>query len=364
MKRRIRLFVDGKILIKAPSGIGRYLEFMVNELSDQGVDVEIGLPAKLHDGYSFNAGIKLSIFNVGLLPLFLKWHFLILPTIHKQRNFDVFWGPAHRLPQALPSAIPSILTIHDLVWRKQKKTMRLVNYWAEALFMRASVEKASRVVCVSDSTRSDLIEYIPGSAHKSITILNAASNPGFCSEKPSNFFEAKKFILFVGTREPRKNLERLCEAFLKLPEKIHQNFKLVIAGRQGWNNVIIPDCHNIVIVDSPSSSNINWLYKSCEFVVFPSLYEGFGLPILEAHASGKAVVTSNISAMPEVGGKGCLYVNPYDTDSIRQALLNLFSDRGLLRSLEFEARRNVLGFSWYQSAKEFRQLLTDLTKVV
>lgn len=173
------------------------------------------------------------------------------------------------------------------------------------------------------------------------------------------------FLLFVGNFNPRKNLERLIRAFDRAKEEgiSHQ---LVIAGEQGWkfnrDSVLqgIEHHSDIRFIGYVPDEDMPALYSAAELFLFPTLYEGFGIPVLEAQACGTPVLTSNGSAMPEVCGESAVFVDPYDADSIAEGILSILNDPKLAASLTEKGLRNVQRFSWAASARRLDEIMESL----
>lgn len=176
------------------------------------------------------------------------------------------------------------------------------------------------------------------------------------------------FVLFVGNFNPRKNLERLIRAFDRAKEEgiPHQ---LVIAGEQGWkfdrDRALQRTKHSedIRFIGYVPDEDMPALYSAADLFVFPSLYEGFGIPVLEAQACGTPVLTSNGSALPEVGGEGAVYVDPYNIDDISNGILRSLQDATLAENLSKKGLENVQRFSWKKSAIRLNRIVEDAVKI-
>ena len=162
-----------------------------------------------------------------------------------------------------------------------------------------------------------------------------------------------QYILFVGTIEPRKNIHNMLRAYGSLPMELKQKYKFILVGNRGWGNIKLDK----LLVEYNLTSFVQWrsfvndqellaLYQNAYCLLFPSFYEGFGLPIVEAQSFGVPVITSNISSMPEVVGEGGLLVDPCSIESIKKALKSLLSDKLLRNSLSKKAMINAQRFSW------------------
>lgn len=274
-------------------------------------------------------------------------------------GLEAFWSPRHHLP--LLSGTPTVVTIHDLVWLKAPETMMRLNRILDALLMPRAVRQADLVIAVSNSTRRDLVEWRP-SAEPKIRVIPCA--PIFHPpELPSKPLIEPPYILFVGTFEPRKNLSRLLEAYAALRRTSPQTPNLVLAGGSGWRYDVtfvvtrlgLSNC--VKVLDSPRDEDLVSLYEHCLFLAAPSLYEGFGLPIVEAMAFGKPVVVGNTSSMPEVTGKGGLLVNPRSSESIANAMRQLLENPAFRDSMGARARDQAASFSWQKAADDTLTLI-------
>ena len=349
--RSIRIGVDARPLLHPKTGIGRYLAEIVNRL--QSAD---------HRLFLYGGTGKPKRWTTTLAAQ------LRYPQWVEADRLDVFWSPRHHLPLRL--GVPSVVTIHDMVWRRAPETMQIATYLMDAALMPLSLRRASAIVAVSQSTRSDLLQYYPGLADRISVIPEAPfvtpedlSHEGVEAPAVGN-----PEILFVGTFEARKNLDRLLQAFARLIRDPAINHKLVLAGRKGWK-VDVPQQietlglgGRVVIHENVDDDALAMLYGRCEFLVLPSIYEGFGLPLVEAMAFGKPVVTSSVSSMPEVGGEAALLVDPYSVESIEKAMHTLIENRRIYLDLSSKARQIAAGYSWDRAAAETLDVLESVAE--
>jgi len=175
-----------------------------------------------------------------------------------------------------------------------------------------------------------------------------------------------QYFLFVGTLEPRKNLENLLQAYSALQPAQRYQFKLVIAGAKGWGKGNIVEVVNrlnlqesVIITGYISEQDLSTLYAHARFLAMPSLYEGFGFPIIESMSLGVPVLTSNSSSMPEVAGDAALLVNPYDINSLSDGITSLLFNDDLHQRLASKAIENANRFTWYSSAKKMNQIFLE-----
>lgn len=361
----MKIGINARSLVNGLTGIGRYVYEMCWHLSASGHDLILYFPeppktklTQLPNAH-FRVGGARGRFSHVL------WGELVLPRLVAKDGVDVFWGPDHRLPLFLGSSIPCVLTIHDLVWLNAASTMRLRGWLAESVFTARSIRKADELVVDSNATCEALKAAFPKAVDKLNLVYPGLTMIGrVCSQTPStsvrNDYNINgPYALFVGTLEPRKNLMRLLHAYALLPAETMQACCLVIVGGAGWGQ---PDLRNLIaelgigqfvrLTGYVSDNQLADLYVNARLLVLPSLYEGFGFPIIEANAVGVPVLTSNLSSMPEVAGKAALLTNPYDVVGMADAIKKLVHDDDLHRSLAVEARSNAARFNWYKSAEK------------
>jgi glycosyltransferase involved in cell wall biosynthesis len=356
----MKIGVDARMLCKPTAGIGRFIIEIGQRIARINPDIIFYTPNNSGNHLSLN--IKASAWS-SLTPKSFEqfWAHTILPYSALRDKVEVFWAPSHRLPLFFNKKIAQVLTIHDLVWVQHPSTMKLPSWLLERIHMPYSISKADRVVAISDSTDRDLRQKFPKFQNKFSVI-----KPGF-----NNFFTMNdlhldndlatrdKYILFVGTFEPRKNLNRLMEAFSMLPMEIKSRHNLVIAGLDGWGGrkfgaQVKHDilAGRIKFLGYVSDEYLKYLYSNALFLTMPSLYEGFGLPILESMSFGVPVLTSDCSSMPEVSGDAAIFVNPSSTESIFDGLMKMIVDDNLRLTLSLNAKKNIENFSWDRCAKQ------------
>jgi glycosyltransferase involved in cell wall biosynthesis len=278
------------------------------------------------------------------------------PLRARRERPDLFWGPAHRLPIGLPPGTARVVTIHDLCWLRAPRTMRRSTRWLDRQLMPRALRQADRIIAVSRATRDDLLQAFPDCAGRISVVHEAAAAlpaPGPRTALPFT----GPFVLAVGTVEPRKNHARLIEAFARLPAALREHTSLVIAGARGWGTDA-PDTLaaragvRVHWITAPNDRTLATLYRHAELLALPSLYEGFGLPVLEALAHGTPALVGDNSSLPEVAGDAGLRVDAYDTQAISQGLAALLADTALRQRLGAAGRLQAARFSWDRAARE------------
>jgi glycosyltransferase involved in cell wall biosynthesis len=294
-------------------------------------------------------------------PRFQLWFQTALPMRMKKDRLDVFHGTFYRLPMVLP--VPGVLTVHDLsgLLRPELHTRKthLVNRMYPVF-----IRKAAAVIAVSGATAAELENRFPGTAEKTVVIHEAAdprlapvTDPGELRRVRLKYSLPERFILFLGTLEPRKNLAGLLDAFAIASPGIPHH--LVIAGALGWKTAVMEEKlaasslrDRILLTGRVPDEDVPGLLSLCEMFVYPSLYEGFGLPVLEAMACGAPVITSNVSSMPEVAGDAALLADPLSPGDLARAIESLARDGDLRRGISRKGLARAAGFSWLRAARE------------
>lgn len=262
---------------------------------------------------------------------------------------------------------PYIVTVHDLVrtcirFGKETVTERILL----KLDIRG-IKRASQVIADSQNTRNDLIKYLAIPDDRISVIYCGVDHSLF---KPYNIKPLdKRYILYVGSERPRKNLDRLFEAFAKLKTEFPE-LKLVKVGTPGRSETYrrntmrkldsLGITQDVIFIDFTSELELAYYYSSASLLAYPSLYEGFGLPPLEAMACGCPVVASNTSSLPEVMGEAGIMVDPYDTDSLAQAMREVLTNSKLRDDMVRKGLEQVKKFSWERAAEQTQERRDDV----
>ena len=262
------------------------------------------------------------------------WYLAALPR--RARGLDVLHCPSFRAP--LRSPVPLVVTVHDLAVLRHPEVF---NRWSRTygrLVVPGVVRAADRVIAVSEFTKRELVEVVGVSPDRIRVVPNAVAEP-FTSEGAA---AEGDYALTVGTIEPRKNLPRLFEAMKDV------GLELRVVGERGWgqSNVDV-GLHHFRFLGRVSDETLANLYRGARVFVYPSLYEGFGIPVLEAMACGVPVVTNRGGALEELTAGAAVLVDPHDPSSIRAGVEEALARRDELRSAGLERAR---GFSWAASA--------------
>ena len=365
-----RIVVNALQYKKNSSGIGILIRNLFGELSKiRSDDTTIILSM---DSPSFPAGKEIRIpyrYSQNLKRIFFQ-SFLFGNRFCKK---SVLLTTDSKVPFFLPQTCFMIPVITDLAVYRMPETYRRSRVLLWKLQYRYLIKRADYFLAISEFTKRDLMSLfdIPGNKID-VVYCGVSENmrPVTDHESQEALYKRynlpEKYILFVGNFNPRKNLERIIKAFDKVKEK-GITHKLVIAGGEGWKfdkqNSLkdVTYKEDILFLSYIPDDDMPVLYSCADLFLFPTLYEGFGIPILEAQACGIPVLTSRCSAMPEIGGQGALYVDPTNIDEICKGILSIINDSNLAAKLTQNGFENIKRFSWATSAQKLNEILEKVT---
>ncbi len=302
--------------------------------------------------------------NLRIMPFPRLWTHLRLSWEMAPCPPDLLFVPAHVLPIVHPRR--SVVTIHDLGYLYYPEAHRLLDRLYLDLSTRYNARAATHLIADSLATKRDLIEHYSIELNKITVVYPGYEEATFQPVRDGELIETVKvrydivgdYILFVGTLQPRKNLTRLIQAFSNLQSPI-SNIQLVIAGKKGWlYEKIFRQVEErglegrVVFTAYVPETDLPALLSGARLFVFPSLYEGFGLPVLEALACGTPVVCSNVSSLPEVAGDAAVLVDPLDVEEMTAAIERVLGDEKLRAGLIERGFEKAKKFSWEKCAHE------------
>jgi glycosyltransferase involved in cell wall biosynthesis len=347
------------------AGISHYVEQALLELGQidsrnrytvyttRGLDNEaLGLPA--------NFRVAPSHFPTINPRVRIPWEQLLAPALLRRSGAEIFHGVHSVVPFACP--VPSLVTVHDLAFIRFSQTFRAYNRAYLDLATRISVRKAARVLVVSEHTKREVVGLLGVPAERVIVTPNAP-RAHFRPPDPLALetFRAKKglperFVLYVGTLEPRKNLTTLLEAYAKVAA--HHDVPLIVGGGKGWlYDAVFQRLEalglreRVQFVGYIEEEELPLWYAAATVFVFPSIYEGFGMPPLEAMACGTPVIASNSSSLPEVVGDAGLMAPPHDANAFAEAIVRVLDDGALREALRERGLAQAARFTWRTTAE-------------
>ncbi|MCL0097700.1 glycosyltransferase family 4 protein [Dehalococcoidia bacterium] len=268
---------------------------------------------------------------------------------------------------ALSLKVPFVITVHDLARFKisfTRETLReRVGLWLD----KKGIRKAATILAVSEYTKRDLVSFLRIPPQKVMVIYNGIDHAifRFRNENPFDF----PYVIYVGSERPRKNLDRLLEAFARV-RRCFPELKLVKAGTEGRSKEFRARTlrkvaelglrREVIFLERVSDEELARYYSGALLLAYPSLYEGFGIPLLEAMACGCPVVASNTTSLPEVAGDAAILVNPYQVDEIAEAMRMVIKDEDLRARLIARGLERARAFSWSKTAEETHRVYQKL----
>ncbi|MBU1092064.1 glycosyltransferase family 4 protein [Patescibacteria group bacterium] len=290
------------------------------------------------------------------------WTQIYLRNVIKKNPPNIFWSPSHILP-ALPRQTKGIATIHDLAWYLLPQGYTWKNRLMSWLTVRRAIQQADHLIAVSQQTKKDLKKYFKVAGDDVAVIYHALRSDWSNDDTDPKLGD---YLLFVGRIEFRKNILQLIKAFQGFAES-HPQIKLVLAGSPGYgyNHVQklikrLKLSANVINLSYVPSQILPGLYRHALGVVYPSLYEGFGLTILEGFAANVPVMTADIGGTKEIAGNAALLINPLDVDEINLGLHRLVDDKDLRNSLIAKGKQRLTEFNWDLSAQKIIDLWQHL----
>jgi glycosyltransferase involved in cell wall biosynthesis len=366
----LKIAIDIRTINKPRSGVGYYVTNLIKNL--QKIDKENNYCLISNNGEYANTFHSQSNFEnhrtcisnenhlVGDL-----WESFYLPRLLERKKVSVFHGPAFMVP-LIRRNMGTVVTIHDIVSFIMPDTIPMKYAFYMRNLIKLVSRKADRIISVSQSTKNDLVKWLDVPDEK-ITVVHQAVSNSFRpatngdggAQMRRRFGINGRYMLFVGNLEPRKNLINLMEAFALARDRLGGPVQLVICGKKGWlYSGILKTCerikrgNDIVITDYVNENDLLGLYQNAEMFVFPTRYEGFGMPALEAMACGTPVITSNTSSMPEITGSAAILISPSSVEEISEAMIKVANSDSLRKELREKGLKQAKLFSWTNTARE------------
>lgn len=353
----MRIAFDGKRYFQNPTGLGNYSRWLMNILRDNHPELELLLYSPRE------AQSDLTVFSpqttlAKQFPSF--WRSKWITKDLEENKIDIFHGVSNELPFGIHKAsIKTVVTIHDLIQKRYPENYTRIDRFIYNKKVDYAQKYADIIIVPSEQTKLDLMRYY-NTPDERIKVVTIGKQP--IPDYSHDHLIGSPYILCVSGFNERKNLVRLVRAFKKsnLPEYV----KLVIAGKKGdsYNRVrkLADSEPSVILMTDVSVSTIHQLYHHAEFCVYPSLFEGFGLPILEAFQHGKTIATSRSSSLTEVGGDAAAYFDPLDTADITRCLENIFHSAMHRSQLTSLIDKELVRFDNTSIAKQYIELYSSL----
>jgi len=372
----MRIGVDARPLTGPPAGIKTYLSELLNTVA--GLDGRHEFILYAHRPITFDipssrfqVRIRRTLMDVGSL-----WLQLYAPALAAADGVDLFWGADFLLPLGLPQRIPAAVTVYDLVPFLFPQTMQLSNYLVTRFLLPPSLARAQRIMVISESAAAD-VRRVLGISPDRISVVTPGVRAGFEVRDPLearhriaerlDVDAGRPYLLTVGTVEPRKNLITLVKALASLPRATRARFSLLVAGAPGWKASALHGLARPLVREGTlrflgfvSQEDLPWLYAGAAMFLFPSLYEGFGIPVIEAMASGVPVLGSDIPVMREVTRNAAAFVAPTAADDWAKAIVDLLDDPPRQAEMRAQGLAQAAGYSFEQSAHRLLDVFAEL----
>jgi glycosyltransferase involved in cell wall biosynthesis len=362
----MRIAIDARMMLDRPSGIGTYISELLKNLL---------LIDKTNSYFIFtnnknlvcNTAGNAEVIEIKSRPVSVSEQFVI-PGLLIANKIDVFHAPSFVVPFNCPCK--TVITLHDLTHIIFKKEFPKRVQWYYNYILKHAAKRSSAIITDSNNSKNDIVKYFcinPGHI-RTINLGVDRIYRKIDTEKieifKKRFNLSKIFILYNGSKKPHKNVELLLEAFHLSKKKSKIDCLLVITGRRektdketDFSTIDKKICSlriekDVICIGELSSEDLSLLYNAASVFVFPSLYEGFGLPPLEAMACGCPVVVSNISSLPEICGDAALYIDPHNVDSLCDGIQKILSDKNLRNMMIQKGLERVKSFSWDSCARK------------
>ncbi len=352
------ILIDCRLMFYRKAGTSNYTRRLVQALALQSAAVEnlvVLMDRRDHDTQWVPPSVQI---RRALTPAHHRYESVLLPLELK------LWSTVYRLPSSIvhfPDFIAcrgtfkKVITIHDLYFMEHPEVMSAegAQYYRR---IRESVQQADAIIAVSAFTRDDILRLLPEVPASKITVVHEAGDirqDAAHLPQPQHF---EPYALFVGTFEPRKNLTTLLHVLRHTPHDL----RLVIVGEAGWENGGEPAqlarelgvMDRVQLAGRVSDAELDQLYREARMLVFPSLSEGFGLPVLEAMSRGTPVICSRTGSLPEIAGEAAVLVDPLDRPQLAQHMSHMWTDNGLHADYRARGLQRAAQFSWERAARE------------
>jgi glycosyltransferase involved in cell wall biosynthesis len=357
----MKIGIAARDLSRSGAGVGTYVTKLVEHLVREDQVNDYVLFCRSEEAARSVGGAETQSLNSKNK---LIWDYALLPRAVRRHQLDLLFCPKNILP--FGAGVKSVITVHDLAY--YENSFRAYK-WLDTMYMRrmirSSVRRADGIIAISEHTKKDILRTFEVPESTPIKVIHEAASPAFSPGRGEDILAACRrkyalegpFFFYAGSISPRKNLERTVRAFARIAGDIPHSF--VITGGRRWGGTGFLEEVNdsgvsdrVRILGQVSEDDLISLYSMADFSVYPSLYEGFGLPIVEAMSCGCPVACADSTCLPEVAGEAALFFDPLSEDSIAEALLSLASNSKIADYYRDKAIRRAAEFSWPRVAKE------------
>lgn len=376
----MRIAVNTRLLLKGKlEGIGWFTNELLMRVVKNNPDHEFifFFDRPYHEDFIYAPNVKPVVLSPQARHPFLYyiWFEWQIARALKKYKSDIFFSPDGQ--GSLRSKIPNLIAFHDLAYLHYPEYMDKMHKWHFTKFFPKYAQKATEIIAVSEYTKQDIIHNykIPeDKIHIIYNGVNKAYRPISREEKlavKQQYTDGCEYFIFTSALHPRKNVINLLKAFVKFKRRHRTKMKLVMVGRMAWQTNEIEEAKNYM----PFKEDVIWLgyvdvtelsklTAAAYAMVYPSKFEGFGIPIAESLACNIPVITSNVSSMPEVGGDAALYVDPNSPDDIADKMGIMYKDEELRNKLIANSKIQITKFDWDKSAAALWKLMLKCAKSI
>lgn len=367
----MNIIIDGRFVTKNMAGSGYYSYNLIRSLLSKGLNENF---------YIFILKNSIDLFYplINKKTKFLTssiffsnhpweeiWENFYLPIKLKTIKYDIFHIPHYNVPLLWQDKF--IITIHDLIPFIYPETYPLKFRMYVQFRIKKAIKKASKIIAISETTKNDLIQILKVHEDKIAVIYPGCNILNIKNETPKQYekYDIKcRYILSVGTIEPRKNHIRLIKAFELLKKEYKEEIKLVIVGQKGWlyQNIMkeIETNKDIIYLGYLTKEELLIFYQKASVFIYPSLYEGFGLPLLEAMKCGVPIISSHLDVIKEVVDDAAILINPEKIEEIKEAMYKILTCQNIKDKLVAKGLERVKKFSWKKTAQETLKVYNEL----
>lgn len=364
----LKLLIDARMIDS--SGIGTYLQNLIPFLKEHMILYLLGDKEKISK--------YIDISEINIIPMKSSIYFPLeqVEYILKVKDVDVFWSPHFNVPIFPVRVKKRIVTIHDVFHLAFKDLYNLFERSYAKLLINSAVRFSDLIITVSQFSKSEILKYTKVKEDKIKVIYNGVDTKRFKVYPEEKKIRIKnkynlpdKFLFFVGNVKPHKNLKGLLRTFERIIGEEKDIFLVITGKKEGFikgdkeifkilNNRYLKD--RVIFTGYVSNEDLPLLYNLADIFVFPSLYEGFGLPPLEAMACGCPSIVSKITPLMEICGDAVYYVDPYDVEDMAKGIMKVLKDNNLREEMKRKGYERVNNFSWEKSAIEHLKLINEI----
>lgn len=288
----------------------------------------------------------------------------------KKNNIELYHGLSHELPLGInKTKVKSVVTIHDLIFLRYPEFYKKIDRKIYLQKFKQACLNANKIIAISEQTKADIVHFFSINEAK-IKVIYQPINQDFFSpsteqqkkEIQKKYHLPQGFFLYVGTIEERKNLLTVVKAM----QQANINYPLLVVGKatayldKVKNYIAEKSLKNIIFLHKVSNEELKGFYTMAKLLVYPSVFEGFGLPVAEAQACGTPVITSNLSSLPEAAGEAGMLIDPHSPEEISKAILHLYNDEEFYKTKKKQSLENAQRFTFEKTAKELHELYKQL----